>query len=178
MYYPVGGPYVPSPLVYPLLMLPGDDGHVRFLNPRTARWSRSCACRGHFFASPWVPNSGSTGRARPGDTYVLDVSGLDLRSPGGQGPGRQRPWREVPGLPGRGAGHAVPAHGEASVLPRRRGGGTGTSRRPGRRLPPSPSSKERYLQHPAPVGPDVAVRLQIVEAMGGLTDPQVAPLPR
>lgn len=29
-----GGPYVPSPLVYPYLMLPGDNGMMKFVNPQ------------------------------------------------------------------------------------------------------------------------------------------------
>ena len=72
-----GGPYVPSPLVLPnrLMMLPADNGKVRFvdLDGKVVAQRR---LRGHFSASPVLGDGKIYWSSERGDTYVLDAAAL------------------------------------------------------------------------------------------------------
>jgi outer membrane protein assembly factor BamB len=173
MYYPVGGPYVPSPVVYPLLMLPGDDGHARFLNLRGEVVAER-RLPGHFSASPL----GAAGRiywtSETGDTYVLDASRLTASPPEVKVIAVNRLGEKCLASPAvsrgrlylRGAKHLFCIAG----------GGTAGAAAPSA-LPPASFAelKERYAQHPAAEGPEVAVRIEVVEAMAQVRDPQAVP---
>lgn len=170
MYCPVGGPYVPSPLVYPLMMLPGDDGQVRFLNAR-GEVRAEVRLRGHFFASP----VGAEGRiywtSQAGDTYVLDVTSL----------GAARPEVTVPAVNSLGEKcQASPAVSAGRLYLRTEkhlfclaGTATPSAGAPARPALTFAELKQRFAEHPAAEGPDVAVRIEVVEAMAGLAEPEV-----
>ncbi len=173
MYYPVGGPYVPSPLLYPLLMLPGDNGHVRFLSPR-GEVVAELRLKGHFFASPLGAEQRIYWTSQSGDTYVLDASGLTS------------PRYEAKVLAVNSLGEkcqASPAVARGRLYLRTEQhlyclAGADAATDPV--APPVPAAsfrelRERYAQHPAATGPDVAVRIQVVEAMAPLPDPQAVP---
>jgi outer membrane protein assembly factor BamB len=87
MQVPVGGPYVPSPLVLPggLMMLPGDNGKVRLI-AADGHVAAECRLEGHFSASPAFGDGRVYWSNEAGDTYVLGVTGR----PGGASDGATR----------------------------------------------------------------------------------------
>lgn len=75
-----GGPYVPSPLVYPCLMVPGDNGRMLFY-----RGPRQLAVEGrvrdHFTSSPIGADGKIYWCSERGKTYVIDAAGLTADKP-------------------------------------------------------------------------------------------------
>ena len=75
-----GGPYVPSPLVYPYLMLPSDNGMMRFVDAEGNVVIKE-RLRDIFTASP----VGAAGKiywiSERGKTYVIDARRIDSTEP-------------------------------------------------------------------------------------------------
>jgi outer membrane protein assembly factor BamB len=173
MYYPTGGPYVPSPLVYPLLMLPGDDGQVRFLD-RRGTVAAEVRLKGHFYASPIGAAKRIYWTSQAGETYVLDVSRLTALPPAVTVMAVNPLGEKCNASPAvshgrlylRGFKHLFCLAGNAAgVTPTVAAG-----------PPPTFMELERiWKEHPAADGPDVAVRIQAVEAMAALHDEPVVP---
>ena len=76
-----GGPYVPTPLIYPDLMVPGDNGRMLF-------YDAACKLVGedrvadHFTSSPVGAGGKIYWCSERGKTYVLDAAGLTSKKPG------------------------------------------------------------------------------------------------
>ncbi len=68
-----GGPYVISPIVYPQLILPGDDGMMRFIDDQ-GHLTRQLHVPGHYDASPVAAAGNIYWTAENGDTHVVQVS--------------------------------------------------------------------------------------------------------
>ena len=73
MYVPTGGSYVPSPLFYPTLLLPNDDGLLRFLDEK-GKAIVTHKLAGRFTSSPVGAEGRMYWAAENGDTFVVDVS--------------------------------------------------------------------------------------------------------
>jgi outer membrane protein assembly factor BamB len=75
-----GGPYVPTPLVYPCLMVPGDNGRMLFYD---------AACKlvvedrvaDHFTSSPLGADGKIYWSSERGRTYVIDAAALAGKKP-------------------------------------------------------------------------------------------------
>ncbi|NLF32392.1 MAG: PQQ-binding-like beta-propeller repeat protein [Planctomycetes bacterium] len=68
-----GGPYVPSPVVYPVLALPNDNGNLRMIDAG-GRVAVEFRAYGKFSASPVAGEGRLYWINEAGDTYVLDVT--------------------------------------------------------------------------------------------------------
>ena len=68
-----GGPYVPSPIVYPYLFLPGDNGTLRCVDSAGGLVAEK-RVDAHFTASPVAAENRIYWTSERGDTYVIDVS--------------------------------------------------------------------------------------------------------
>lgn len=168
-----GGPYVPSPLALPAgLLLPGDNGKVRLLG---GDGQALCELRipGHYTASPVVGDNLVYWPNEKGDVAVLRVTGesdaprLELAAVNGAGGA----CMASPALTGGKlflrtdkallciSGAAMPAAVQTADLP-----GTFAD------------LKKLLEDHPAPQGPDVALRIAIVEKLGVMKDAQSVPL--
>ncbi len=75
MHLTSGGPYVPTPLIYPHLLVPGDNGRMRFYDA-SGKSLLDGRVRDHFSSSP----IGADGRiywcSERGKTYVIDAAKL------------------------------------------------------------------------------------------------------
>lgn len=169
-----GGPYVPSPLVYPCLILPSDNGTLRFVDAKGNVILKE-QVRGHFTASP----AGGDGKlywpSERGDVYVVDVTQV----------ASEKPAIRVLAVNALGENClASPAVSGGRLFLRTVkhlfciGGGEGAK-------PPAVAEagratfaelKKRYEAHPAENdADDVMARVEAVEAMGKLGDPQAIP---
>ena len=70
-----GGPYVPSAIWYPNLLLPGDDGRVMMLDP-AGKVLLDARVKGHFTASPVAGDGRIYWPTEKGLTYVFDANAL------------------------------------------------------------------------------------------------------
>jgi len=172
MHVPVGGPYVPSPLLCPLLLLPGDNGTFRFIDAggKVAAQGR---VRGHFASSPVFGAGKVYWASEQGDVHVIDVSAC-------HGPGAAVRVLASNPLGERILATPAIANGRLYVRSDRHlfciTAGAG---------PPVPVVEEREMDfaalaaafraHPARVGPDAAVRVEIVETLGRIRDPEAIP---
>jgi outer membrane protein assembly factor BamB len=75
-----GGPYVPTPLVYPHLMVPGDNGRMLFYNG-AGQFVVEDRVRDHFSASPIGADGKVYWPSERGKTYVIDAAGLSGEKP-------------------------------------------------------------------------------------------------
>ena len=166
----IGGPYVPSPLLCPLLLVPGDDGQIRFLDQHGTVAVQQ-RLRAHFTASPLLGGSNVYWTAESGDTYVLDVSGVTGDPPAVRiaavNPLGETCLASPAAMPGRLLIRTTNAlyciggvGGEAAVA---------TAEAP---AVPFDDLRHRYEEHAAAEGPDIPVRLAVVDGMAGLADTQ------
>ena len=169
-----GGPYVPSPLIYPFLMLPGDDGKMSFLD-KSGRLVLRTRVPGHFSASP----IGADGRIywpdEKGRTYVMDAGTLTGKEPRASILAINNLGEPILASPAVSNGRlylrsvsslyciAGSAKTEQSVAPPTIQGQATLA-----------ELQQRYEKFPADEGPDVAVRLEVVDAVAILDDPAVA----
>jgi len=72
-HYAIGGPYVPSPVVYPHLFLPGDNGALRCLD-RNGDLVVEKRLNAHFSASLVAADNRLYWTSEKGNTYVIDVT--------------------------------------------------------------------------------------------------------
>ena len=75
-----GGPYVPTPLVYRLLMIPGDNGRMLFYNA-ARELAAEDRVRDHFTSSPVGGDGKIYWCSERGKTYVFDAAGLADKKP-------------------------------------------------------------------------------------------------
>lgn len=75
-----GGPYVPTPLVYPHLLVPGDNGRMAFYNA-AGQLVAEDRVRDHFSASPVGADGKIYWSSERGKTYVLDAAALAGEKP-------------------------------------------------------------------------------------------------
>jgi outer membrane protein assembly factor BamB/HEAT repeat protein len=170
-----GGPYVPSPLALPDLLLPGDNGHLRLLGA-DGRQRAELRLRDHFTASPvyaggriyWSAESGKTYVVRvtapAGASAALALEGVnDLAEKCLASPAITaerfflRTTQALYCLTGTGG----------AALPVAQGAGEKES---------LDALQKRYEAHPAEAGDDVAVRLDVIERLAASADPAAIPL--
>jgi outer membrane protein assembly factor BamB len=75
-----GGPYVPTPLIYPLLMVPGDNGRMLFYDA-ACKLAAEDRLTDHFSSSPVGADGKIYWCSERGKTYVLDAGGLSAKKP-------------------------------------------------------------------------------------------------
>jgi hypothetical protein len=75
MHLTSGGPYVPTPLVYPHLLVPGDNGRMLFYNGG-GRLVVEERVRDHFSSSPIGGDGKIYWSSERGKTYVIDAARL------------------------------------------------------------------------------------------------------
>jgi outer membrane protein assembly factor BamB len=75
MHLTSGGPYVPTPLVYPDLLVPGDNGKMLFYNG-AGKFVGEDRVRDHFTSSPIAADGRIYWSSERGKTYVMDATGL------------------------------------------------------------------------------------------------------
>ena len=168
-----GGPYVPTPLVYPHLMIPGDNGKMLFY---------SAACRlvvedrihDHFTSSPVGADGKIYWCSERGKTYVIDAGSLTGERPSvtvlsvNQLPGAMLATPAIAGdrlfLRTSEALYCVAETGKARLAHAEK------------TLPGTFAElKSRYEKHAAPWinEPEAKIRLEILEAVARLDDPEV-----
>ncbi len=172
-----GGCYVTSPLVVgQRLMLPGDDGNIRLLE-RDGRVAAQSRVRGHFCSSPvragnliyWANETGTTyvfaADAAAGSPPTLrTIAQNELQEPIHASPaisGNQLFLRTATSLYCIRGTQPVGAKPDDPV-------GENTP------VPTLAEIEARYRAHPADYGPDVAMRLDAVDATSRLKGPEVA----
>jgi HEAT repeat protein len=75
-----GGPYVPTPLVYPHLLVPGDNGKMLFYNS-AGKLVLEDRIRDHFTSSPVGGDGKIYWCSERGKTYVIDAAALASGQP-------------------------------------------------------------------------------------------------
>jgi len=80
MQAPTGGPYVPSPVIYPYMVLPGDKGELRMVD-RAGDVVTAHRVKGAFSSSPVAADGKLYWTNEKGSTYVLDVAAVRSDSP-------------------------------------------------------------------------------------------------
>ncbi len=80
MHILTGGPYVPSPILYPNLILPNDNGTLRAVD-KAGRVVAKHRVKGKFSGSPVAADGKLYWTSEKGDTYVIDTTTLQSRSP-------------------------------------------------------------------------------------------------
>ncbi len=168
-----GGPYVPSPLVYPYLLLPGDNGTLRVLD-NAGNILLDFRAPGHYTASPVAGDGKIYWATEQGAVYVIDATRLTATPPSlkllalnalGE------PCLASPAI----AGGRLYFRTTASLYCIA-GPGKATPVAPGRVTETFDALARRFTEHPAALGPDVNVRIAVVEALGQLPDPRAIPL--
>jgi len=170
-----GGPYVPTPLVYPDLMIPGDNGKMLFYNAACEPVAQG-RVHDHFTSSPVGADSKIYWCSERGKTYVIDASGLAGDRPTGQ-------VLSVNQL--RGVFLATPAIAGGRLFLRTNEALYCVAETGKARLAHSAKVlsgtfaelKGRYTEHQAvwTNEPEAQIRLETVEAIAQLDDPQVVP---
>lgn len=173
-----GGPYVPTPLVYPHLLVPGDNGRMLFYNAAGGLVADE-RVRDHFTASPVAADGKIYWCSERGKTYVIDAGPLSGKTPSAG-------VLAVNQLDG--ACLATPAIARGCLFIRTTQAlyciaGTGQSglARSAKPLAGTFAElKERYERHRADWQnePEAQVRLEALEAIAKLDDPQVIPFLR
>jgi len=172
-YLPIGGPYVPSPIVYPCLILPGDSGTMRFVDSQ-GRVILKERVRGHFSSSPVGADGKIYWTSERGDTHVIDVRQVDADQPAIKVLARNRLGEKCLASPAISNGRLFIRTAKHLFCI----AGTGEPKAPVVAGPRASFAelKKRFDAHPAPEGDDVTVRVEVVEALAQLKDPQAIPL--
>ncbi|MEI6518596.1 MAG: PQQ-binding-like beta-propeller repeat protein [bacterium] len=169
----VGGPYVPSPLVYPCMLLPGDNGALQALTD-TGKLLIETKVPGHFTASPIAGDGKIYWPSEKGDVYVLDATGLSKRVP------------VFPILAINSMGEkclASPAIADGKLYIRTEKSLFCIAGK-GKAKPVSLTTtvitfeelEKNFRSHPAALGDDVDIRLEVVEALATNSDPRALSL--
>ena len=170
-YVPTGGPYVPSPLFYPTLLLPDDDGLLRFLDAK-GKAIVTHKLAGRFTASPVGADGRMYWPSESGGVFVVDVSKAvqgDVRFVGVNDLGEH--CLASPAIAGGKIYIRTEKHlfciGELGV------------KRPSQAVQTVKGTfaelKRQYEDNYPPKGNNTAARLAVIEAMGDSIDPQAAP---
>jgi len=168
-----GGPYVPSPLVYPYMLLPGDNGALLVLD-KSGNTLLDSHVPGHFTSSPVAGDGKIYWPNEKGDVYVLDAAGVSAQPPSLKVLAMNQLGETCLASPAiaderlyiRTTKRLFCIAGGGSVRPTMASGAAGTFE----------ELSERFAQHPALEGPDVGVRIEVVEALGAMRDSRAVPL--
>lgn len=170
-----GGPYVITPIVYPCLILPGDDGDMRFIDP-TGKIVLREKLRGHYTSSPVGAGDRLYWSTESGETYVVDVSRVKTSGPAIKVLAVNKLDERFLASPALAGGRIfLRGHRHLFCI----AGGKDTGAVAGVNPLPETSYEElkkRYDDHTAPEGPDVAVRIEVAEALGKMHDPRAIKL--
>ncbi|HUW32587.1 MAG TPA: PQQ-binding-like beta-propeller repeat protein, partial [Planctomycetota bacterium] len=180
MHVPVGGPYVPSPLVIgaggkdgpPILMLPGDDGAMRFVD-KTGTVVVKHRVPGHFTSSPVLAEDRIYWGSEKGDVFVVDVSDCTGRKPKVKAITTNALGEKILASPALADGrvyirsekHLFCIEGRKKIKSAAVAKASGSF----------PELKQLFEAHPAPEGDDIAIRLDVVEALAQLKNPEAIP---
>lgn len=176
LHVPTGGPYVPSPLFYGgHFLLPGDNGMLRFVDP-TGSVVIEQRLRGHYTSSPVIADGKLYWTNEKGETYVVDLAKAtaEVRKPAIKVLAINRLGEQVLASP------AI-ANGRLFIRTEKHLfciAGTGKKAKPSLTKVPSGNFaelKKLYESHPAPQGPEVAVRIEVVEALAEAKDKAAIP---
>ena len=179
MHVTIGGPYVPSPLVYPSLFLPGDDGLMKFIGADGSVILKE-RIQGHFSSSPVAGDNKIYWASEKGDVYVIDVSGVSGVS-GASGATPKVQVLAINKMQEKILASPAIANGRILLRTEKNLYSIAGAREA---APPVLAQttgsfdelKKRFTDHPAAVGDDVLVRIEVVEALAQLKDPQAIPL--
>ena len=171
MQVPTGGPYVPSPLACSVLVLPSDDGTLRFINGQ-GNVILTQRLQEHFTSSPVMAGNQIYWVAENGDTCVVETSGLDTDHPG---------IKVLARNPLEGGCIASPAVASSRLFIRTSNslfcvaaGNQPTIGNAPAKIADSRSFedlKKLFQTHPAADGPDIPVRLSVIEELASRKDP-------
>ena len=175
MHLASGGPYVPTPLVYPRLLIPGDNGKMLFYDGAGKLVVEDRVCD-HFSSSPVGADGKIYWCSERGKTYVIDATRLT----------GDRPSVKVLSVNQlSGACLATPAIAHGRLFIRTSEAlyciaqtGKPVVARSAKALSGTFAElKERYEQHRADWQnePEAQIRLETLEAIARLDDPQVIP---
>ncbi len=170
-----GGPYVPTPLVYPHLMVPGDNGRMLFYNAACELVVED-RVHDHFTSSPVGADGKIYWCSERGKTYVIDAAGLTGKRPSL----KLLSVNQLPGVflatPAIAGGRLFLRTNEALYCIAETG-----KVRPVHSLKTLSGTfaelKSRYEKHQAvwTNEPEAQIRLETLEAIACLDDPQVVP---
>lgn len=175
MHLTSGGPYVPTPLVYPHLLVPGDNGRM-LIYSGACKLVAEGRVRDHFTSSPVGGDGKIYWASERGKTYVIDAAALK----------GTRPEVKVLAVNQiRGACLATPAIAGGRLFIRTNEAlycvaDSGKSARPQSVKVLSGTFAElekRYKQHEADwtIESEAQIRLETMEAIARLSDPEVVP---
>lgn len=176
------GPYVPTPLVYHHLLVPGDNGKLAFFDA-AGKPVLEDRVRDHFTSSPVAGDGKIYWCSERGKTYVLDAAGLTAE---------KRAVRVVAVNQLHGAILATPAIANRRIFLRTGEALYGLAESGQAALakvteaPPAPLAppatplaelKARYESHQAvwQNEPEARIRLELLESIARLDDPDVVP---
>jgi len=168
-----GGPYVPSPLYYPLLALPGDNGALKFLDDNGAV-AAEVRATGHFTASPVAGDGKIYWPDEQGKVFVIETTGLTGTTPAAKILAVNALGERCLASPAIADGRLYlrTEHHLFAILP----GGVAALLAASAVVAGYDELEQRFKAHPAADGPDVLIRLEVVEAMAQLKDPKAIPL--
>lgn len=168
-----GGPYVPTPLVYPHLMVPGDNGRMLFYNA-DRKLVLEDRVRDHFTSSPVGADGKIYWCSERGKTYVIDAASLT---------GSEPSFKLLSVNQLRGVFLATPAIAGGRLFLRTNEALYCVAETGKARLAHSDKAlsgtfaelKSRYEQHEAvwTNEPEAQIRLETLEAIARLDDPEV-----
>jgi outer membrane protein assembly factor BamB/HEAT repeat protein len=170
-----GGPYVPTPLVYPHLMVPGDNGRMLFYNA-ACELVLEDRVHDHFTSSPVGADGKIYWCSERGKTYVIDATRLGGKTPSF----KLLSVNELPGVflatPAIAGGRLFLRTTEALYCVAE----TGKARlvHSGKTLTGTFAElKRRFEEHKAvwTNEPEAQIRLETLEAIARLDDPEVVP---
>jgi len=170
-----GGPYVPTPLLCHHLLIPGDNGKMSFYNA-AGQLVLEDRVRDHFTSSPILAAGKIYWSSERGKTYVVDAS----RLAGGKPAVRVLAVNQI-----RGACLATPAIAGQRLFIRSTealycvadSGKAALAQSPKVLTGTFAELKDRYEKHQADWQnePEAQIRLETLEAIARLDDPQVIP---
>jgi len=160
MFFPVGGPYVISPIVYPYLFVPGDNGTCFFLNDAGEVLLKQ-RLKGHYTSSPVAAENRIYWTTEKGETYVLDVSKVATDRPRAELLAVNPIGERVLASPAIANGRIyIRTDRNLVCIAGRRQVARAAAARKRHSLD---EIKKLYAEHQAPEGPDVALRLDLLE---------------
>ena len=168
-----GGCYIPSPLAPSrLVMLPGDEGHIRFVGA-SGQVTAQTRLAGHFSSSPILAGSRIYWSNEKGVTYVLDTARLHPASPAVDLVATNDLGESIlasPAVAGRRlflrtASSLFCLAGDQQTMPT-----VSASTQP----VDLAALRARFNSHTNQHGPDVQIRLEVVEAASRINDPEVS----
>lgn len=167
-----GGPYVISPLACPTFMIPGDDGNIRFVDDN-GKIVYNLLLRSHFTASPVLGGAYVYWVAENGDTFIIDIHALTSATPVATVIGKNSLGEQCLASPAIASGCFFIRTVKALYC---LAGDGPTTAPPTRTITETFAElKKRFDEHPEANGPDIPVRLSIIEDLGVQQDPQAIP---